>query len=147
MPYTIKEDKQLRDGAKTLPGRTQKAVYQRRRELGLVKPAKWTPDEIELAKINKVPAGRTQAALRCIRHKLGLNSHTTMTASGQMELTLRPVSAHSNQHISEIAGKFIRTVDILSKSGMSAREISEQIGKPLATVQLAIDLATALRMK
>jgi hypothetical protein len=124
-----------------------KAVYQRRRQLGLVKKAAWNPDELELAKQNIVPAGRTKAALRCVRNKLGLNKKTTMTANGQMELTLAPVSAHTNQHISDIVGQFVRTVGILSKSGMTAKEIAEQTGKSLSTVQMALDLATALRMK
>jgi hypothetical protein len=147
MPYTVKEDKMLRDGATMLPGRTQKAVYQRRRELGLVKPAKWTPDEIELAKHNIVPEGRTKAALRCLRNKLGITKNVSLTKTGQMELTLIPMSVHSTKHISEIVGKFARTVDILSKSGMTAKEIAEQTGKSMSTVQLAIDLAAALRIK
>ena len=83
MPYTVKEDKMLRDGATSLPGRTPKAVYQRRRELGLVKPSKWTPDEIELAKRNIVPSGRTKAALRCLRNKLGLTKAVGEAANGQ----------------------------------------------------------------
>lgn len=147
LPYSNKEDKALREGATSLPGRTPKAVYQRRRELGLVKPAKWTPDEIELAKINKVPEGRTKAALRCVRHKLGLNIKTTMTQSGQMELKLAPMSAHTKQHIEEIVSKFVRTVTILDKSGMSAKEIAEQTGKTLSQVQGALTLANSLRSK
>ena len=146
MPYTVREDKMLRDGATHLPGRTQKAVYQRRRELGLVKPAKWTPDEIELAKRNIVPSGRTLAALRCLRSKLGITRNVTMNKNGQMELALTPMSVHSTKHISEIVGQFSRTVDILSKSGMTVKEIAEQTGKTAATVQMAMDLATALRM-
>lgn len=147
MPYTIKEDKLLREGATELPGRTQKAVYQRRRHLGLVKPSAWTPDELELAKMNKVPAGRTKAALRCIRHKLGLNTRTTMGNNGQMELKLAPMSVHTNLHISEIVAKFVQTVAILSKSGMPPKDIAEQTGKSISQVQGAIDLAKSLRKK
>lgn len=147
MPYTVKEDKMLKDGATSLPGRTPKAVYQRRRELGLVKPAKWTPDEIELAKRNIVPSGRTKAALRCLRNKLGLTKAVGEAANGQMELKLAPISAHSTKHISDIVGQFVRTVGILSKSGMTAKEIAEQTGKSLSTVQMALDLSAALRMK
>lgn len=145
--YTAKEDKMLRDGATMLPGRTQKAVYQRRRELGLVKPAAWNPDEIELAKQNIVPTGRTKAALRCVRNKLGLNKKTTMTANGQMELTLVPMSAHTNQHISDIVGKFVKTVNILRKSGMSVADIADQTGKTKEQVQNALDLSASLRTK
>ena len=145
--YTAKEDKMLRDGATILPGRTQKAVYQRRRELGLVKPAAWNPDEIELAKQNIVPTGRTKAALRCVRNKLGLNKKTTMTANGQMELTLAPMSVHTNQHISDIVGKFVKTVNILRKSGMSVAEIADQTGKTKEQVQNALDLSASLRTK
>lgn len=145
--YTAKEDKMLRDGATILPGRTQKAVYQRRRELGLVKPAAWNPDEIELAKQNIVPTGRTKAALRCVRNKLGLNKKTTMTANGQMELTLAPMSVHTNQHISDIVGKFVKTVNILRKSGMSVADIADQTGKTKEQVQNALDLSASLRTK
>lgn len=145
--YTAKEDKMLRDGATILPGRTQKAVYQRRRELGLVKPAAWNPDEIELAKQNIVPTGRTKAALRCVRNKLGLNKKTTMTANGQMELTLAPMSVHTNQHISDIVGKFVKTVNILRKSGMSVADIADQTGKTKEQVQNALDLSASLRNK
>lgn len=145
--YTAKEDKMLRDGATILPGRTQKAVYQRRRELGLVKPAAWTPDQIELARHNILPAGRTKAALRCIRHKLGLNNKTTMTQTGQMELNFSAGSAHTNQHISDIVGKFVKTVNILRKSGMTVADIAEQTGKTKEQVQNAINLSDSLRSK
>lgn len=147
LAYTAKEDKMLRDGATMLPGRTVKAVYQRRRQLGLVKKAAWNPDELELAKQNIVPAGRTKAALRCVRNKLGLNKKTTMTANGQMELTLAPVSAHTNQHISDIVGKFVKTVNILRKSGMTVADIAEQTGKTKEQVQNAINLSDSLRSK
>lgn len=147
LPYTAQEDKKLRDGATTLPGRTLKAVYQRRRQLGLVKQAAWNEDELKLARQNIVPAGRTKAALRCLRHKLGLNKKTTMTASGQMELTLAPVSAHNNQHISDIVGKFVKTVTILRKSGMSVADIADQTGKTKEQVQNAINLSDSLRSK
>ena len=145
--YTAKEDKMLRDGATILPGRTQKAVYQRRRELGLVKPSAWTPDEIELARHNILPSGRTKAALRCIRHKLGLNNKTMMTPTGQMELNFSEGSAHTNQHIHEIVGKFVQTVAILHKSGMSLADIAEQTGKTKLQVQNALDLSASLRAK
>ena len=93
------------------------------------------------------PEGRSPAALRCVRNKLGLNKKTTMTANGQMELTLAPVSAHTNQHISDIVGKFVKTVNILRKSGMTVADIAEQTGKTKEQVQNAINLSDSLRSK
>lgn len=145
--YTQAEDKALRAGQTTLPGRTTKAVYQRRRELGLIKPAKWSDNEIKLAKLNIVPEGRTKAALRCVRNKLGITKKVSMTSTGQMEMNLTPLSIHTDKHISVIVGNFVRMVDILVKSGMDVKEIAEQTGKTVTQVQNAIDLAKSLRLK
>ena len=93
--YTPKEDSVLRKGATSLPGRTEKAVYQRRRDLGLVKPAKWTADEIKLAERNIRPEGRTMSALRCLRTKMGFKKNTKFDSKGQYELDLKPLSEHS----------------------------------------------------
>lgn len=146
MPYTPEEDQMLREGATKLPGRTPQSVYQRRSDLGLVTAKKWTPEEIEMARNNIVPPGRTRTALQCMRSKLGITRTIGMSPTGQMELKLYQ-SIHSTKHISEIVGQFARTVDILLKSGMTVKEIADQTGKDVTVVQLAIDLASALRLK
>lgn len=145
--YTQNEDNLLRKGATSLPGRTQKAVYQRRRELGLVKSSRWTKDQIELAKRNIVPEGRTKAALRMIRHKLGLKKNVSMTDSGQLELNLTPLSEHHNTHIHTIVGNFVKTILILKNGGMTVAEIAEQTGKPVETVQTLLNVVETFRLK
>lgn len=145
--YTQYEDNLLRKGATSLPGRTQKAVYQRRRELGLVKSSRWTKDQIELAKRNIVPEGRTKAALRMIRHKLGLKKNVSMTDSGQLELNLTPLSEHHNTHIHTIVGNFVKTILILKNGGMTVAEIAEQTGKPVETVQTLLNIVETFRLK
>jgi len=145
--YTQNEDNLLRKGATSLPGRTQKAVYQRRRELGLVKSSRWTKDQIELAKRNIVPEGRTKAALRMIRHKLGLKKNVSMTDSGQLELNLTPLSEHHNTHIHTIVGNFVKTILILKNGGMTVAEIAEQTGKPVETVQTLLNIVETFRLK
>ena len=145
--YTQNEDNLLRKGATSLPGRTQKAVYQRRRELGLVKSSRWTKDQIELAKRNIVPEGRTKAALRMIRHKLGLKKNVSMTDSGQLELNLTPLSEHHNTQIHTIVGNFVKTILILKNGGMTVAEIAEQTGKPVETVQTLLNIVETFRLK
>jgi len=145
--YTQNEDNLLRKGATSLPGRTQKAVYQRRRELGLVKSSRWTKDQIELAKRNIVPEGRTKAALRMIRHKLGLKKNVSMTDSGQLELNLTPLSEHHNTHIHTVVGNFVKTILILKNGGMTVAEIAEQTGKPVETVQTLLNIVETFRLK
>lgn len=145
--YTQNEDNLLRKGATSLPGRTQKAVYQRRRELGLVKSSRWTKDQIELAKRNIVPEGRTKAALRMIRHKLGLKKNVSMTDSGQLELNLTPLSEHHNTHIHTVVGNFVKTILILKNGGMTVAEIAEQTGKPVETVQTLLNVVETFRLK
>lgn len=145
--YTQQEDNLLRKGATSLPGRTQKAVYQRRRELGLVKSSRWTKDQIELAKRNIVPEGRTKAALRMIRHKLGLKKNVSMTDSGQMELNLTPLSEHHNTHIHKVVGNFVKTILILKNGGLTVAEIAEQTGKPVETVQTLLNVVETFRLK
>ena len=145
--YSAREDKLLRSGATELPGRTPKSVYQRRREMGLVKPKKWTTDELKLAERNICPEGRTAAALRCVRNKMGYRKGTRFNAVGQFEMDLKPLSAHHNTHINTIVGNFVRTVLILRKGGLSPLEIAEQTGKTLAQVNQAIMLAESLRLK
>ena len=145
--YTQHEDNLLRKGATSLPGRTQKAVYQRRRELGLVKSSRWTKDQIELAKRNIVPEGRTKAALRMIRHKLGLKKNVSMTDSGQLELNLTPLSEHHNTHIHTIVGNFVKTILILKNGGMTVAEIAEQTGKSVETVQTLLNVVETFRLK
>jgi hypothetical protein len=70
-----------------------------------------------------------------------------MGNNGQMELKLAPMSVHTNLHISEIVAKFVQTVAILDKSGMTPKDIAEQTGKSISQVQGAIDLAKSLRKK
>ena len=77
--WTAEEDSMLRRGATKLPGRTDKSVYQRRRTLGLVKSSHWNKDEITLAQQGIVPAGRTKAAFRCLRNKLGITNKTYLS--------------------------------------------------------------------
>lgn len=145
--YTQHEDNLLRKGATALPGRTQKAVYQRRRELGLVKPAKWTKDEVELAKRNIIPEGRTKDALRMMRHKLGLKKNVSMEANGQMALNLTPVSEHHNMHIHTVVGNFVKMILILKNGGMTVAEIAEQTGKSVETVKNLLDVVETFRLK
>ena len=145
--YTAYEDRLLRKGATQLPGRNSHAVYARRRELGLVKPVKWTKDEIELAKQGICPEGRSKAALRCVRNKLGLHKTEKVGKDGQMELVFPSPSLHSGEHISTVVAKFVKTVLILSSAGLSAEEIAEQTSHNVAQVQQALTLADALRIK
>jgi len=146
--YSAQEDRLLRKGATQLPGRNQHAVYQRRRELGLVKPVKWTKDEIELAKQGICPEGRSPAALRCVRNKLGLHKTTKIGRDGQMELVFpNGPSVHSGEHITNVVAKFVKTALILSSAGLSAEEIAEQTNHNVAQVQQAIALADSLRIK
>lgn len=144
--YSAEEDRALRQGAKELPGRTRKSVYQRRRELGLAKPVRWSADELKLAERNVCPAGRTKNALRCLRNKMGYRQGTRFNGLGQFELDLRPVSAHTNVHVHTLVGNFVRTVLILRKGGLSVREISEQTGRSESVVSHAIELAEAMRL-
>ena len=145
--YTAKEDALLRKGATQLPGRTPKAVYQRRRELGLVKPSAWTKDEIELARQGICPEGRTKAALRCVRNKLGITNQTTMNANGQMELRFTTKSPRDGEHIHTTVAKFVNTAMILHTAGLDYHEIAEQTHHKVAQVQQAIQLAESLRTK
>lgn len=141
------EDALLRKGATMLPGRTIKAVYQRRRQLGLVKPAKWDANELKLAEQNIVPEGRTKAALRCIRNKLGFTNKVKVNEEGQMELNLTPASEHANIHIHTVVGNFVRTVDILRRGGMTTDEIAKQLNKPKSVIDKAVSLSESLRIK
>lgn len=146
--YTPQEDRLLRKGATQLPGRNSHAVYQRRRELGLVKPVRWTKDEIELAKQGICPEGRSQAALRCVRNKLGLKKTEKVGKDGQMELVFPTgPSAHSGEHIPNVVARFVKTALILSAAGLTAEEIAEQTSHNLAQVQQALSLAESLRLK
>lgn len=145
--YTQHEDSMLRKGATALPGRTQKAVYQRRRELGLVKSSRWTKDQIELAKRNIVPEGRTKAALRMMRHKLGLKKNVSMATNGQLELNFTPVSEHHNTHIHTVVGNFIKTILLLKNGGMTVEEIAEQTGKTVDVIQSLLNVVETFRLK
>lgn len=145
--WTAAEDSLLRRGATKLPGRTDKSVHQRRRTLGLVKSSHWTEDEIKLAQQGIVPSGRTKAAFRCLRNKLGITNKTKVGANGQCELNLTTTSAHTNTHIQTVVGNFVRTVLILHRGGMKNEDIADQLGKTVAQIDQALVLASSLRLK